>query len=133
MNKCKNKEPYNPLPEYLTIGPSDIHGAGILAKEDIPGEVVIGITHIYDTNFQHNYIRTPLGGFINHSEEANCELIDDEGNDDYKKLKTIKKIEQGEELTLKYSLYDICNYLQWYIYKIKSKIKKKMLNSLKFY
>jgi hypothetical protein len=111
MEKEKDKEPYTPLPEYLAIGPSNIHGAGILAKEDIPGEVVIGITHIYDPNFQHNYIRTPLGGFINHSEEPNCELIEDEGDDDYKRLKTLKKIEQGKELTLKYSLYDICNYL----------------------
>ena len=111
MEKCKDKEPYNPLPEYLAIGPSDIHGAGILAKEDIPGEVVIGISHVYDPNFQHDYIRTPLGGFINHNENPNCELVDDDENTDYKKLKTIKKIEKGEELTLKYSLYDICNYL----------------------
>jgi len=111
MEKCKDKEPYNPLPEYLAIGPSEIHGAGILAKEDIPGEVVIGITHVYDPNFQHNYIRTPLGGFINHSENPNCELIEDEGDDDYRRLKTLKKIEQGKELTLKYSLYDICDYL----------------------
>ena len=110
MKKCKKKEPYNPLPEYLAIGPSQIHGAGILAKEDIPGEVVIGITHVYDPNFQHNFIRTPLGGFVNHSEDANCELIEDE-DDDYKKLKTLKKIEAGNELTLKYSLYDICYYL----------------------
>tara|TARA_R110002012_G_scaffold113682_2_gene259763 strand:+ start:813 stop:1145 length:333 start_codon:yes stop_codon:yes gene_type:complete len=110
MEKNKNKEPYNPLPEYLAIGPSQIHGAGILAIEDIPGEVVMGISHVYDPNFQHDWIRTPLGGFINHSENPNCELIEDEDSD-YKKLKTIKKIEQGEELTLKYSLYSICNYL----------------------
>jgi hypothetical protein len=110
MTEKKKKMPYSPLPEYLAIGPSQIHGAGILATEDIPGEVVIGITHVYDPNFQHNYIRTPLGGFINHSESANCELIDDE-TEEYKQLKTLKKIEQGDELTLKYSLYDICNYL----------------------
>ena len=110
MKKCKNKEPYNPLPEYLAIGPSQIHGAGILATEDIPGEVVIGISHVYDPNFQHDYIRTPLGGFVNHSDDPNVELIEDE-NDEYKRLKTIKKIEKGEELTLKYSLYDICDYL----------------------
>ena len=111
MSECKKKKPYNPLPEYLTIGPSSIHGAGILAKEDIPGEVVIGISHVYDPNFQHDYIRTPLGGFINHSEDANCELVEDDENTDYKKLKTIKRVEEGKELTLKYSLYDICNYL----------------------
>ena len=32
-------------------------------------------------------------------------------DDDYKKLKTIRKIQAGEELTLKYSLYSMCNYL----------------------
>ena len=111
MEKCKDKEPYTPLPEYLAIGPSQIHGAGILAIEDIPGEVVIGITHIYDPEFQHDFIRTPLGGFINHSEEPNCELIEEDDDYHYKKLKTLKKIESGTELTLKYSLYDICNYL----------------------
>jgi len=108
MKKNKKKLPYNPLPEYLAIGPSQIHGAGILAIEDIPGEVVIGITHVYDPNFQHNYIRTPLGGFINHSENPNCELID---SGIYKELRTTKDIKIGEELTLKYSLYEVCNYL----------------------
>ncbi len=110
MTTEKKKMPYTPLPEYLSIGPSNIHGAGIIATEDIPGEIVIGISHIYDPNFQHNYIRTPLGGFINHSEDPNCELTDDEEGD-YKELKTLRKIEQGEELTLKYSLYEICDYL----------------------
>mgnify|MGYP003148866890 CR=1 FL=1 len=117
MNKKKldkhleKVKPYNPLPEYLSIGPSNIHGAGIFANEDIPGEVVIGISHVYDPNFQHEYIRTPLGGFINHSDTPNCELIDDDGDDDYKKVKTLRKIEQGKELTLKYNLYSMCNYL----------------------
>jgi len=105
------KKRYRPLPEYLAIGPSDIHGAGIFAKEDVPAEIIIGITHVYDVNFKHNHIRTPLGGFINHSEDPNCELIDDDEDTDYKKLKTLEKIKEGEELTLKYSLYDICNYL----------------------
>ena len=95
----------------MAIGPSQIHGAGILAREDIPGEVVIGITHVYDPNFQHDYIRTPLGGFINHSENPNCELIEEDGDYHYKKLQTLRKIEQGEELTLKYSLYEMCDYL----------------------
>ena len=59
MEKEKRK-PYSPLPEYLTIGPSEIHGTVIFAIENIPGEVVIGITHVYDPNFQHGFIRTPL-------------------------------------------------------------------------
>jgi hypothetical protein len=105
-------EEYSPLPEYLAIGPSDIHGAGIFATEDIPKGIDIGISHIYDPDFLHNYIRTPLGGFINHSENANCELIEDDDNTDYKRIRTTCKIEQKKELTLKYSLYPICNYLK---------------------
>ena len=108
-NKCK--ESYKPLPEYLAVGHSSIHGAGIFATEDIPKGIDIGISHVYDPNFQHDYIRTPLGGFINHSEDPNCELVEDDENTDYKKLKTITRIEQGRELTLKYDLYEICDYL----------------------
>ena len=104
IKKMKNNK-YTPLPSFLAIGPSDIQGVGIFAKEDIPKDIEIGISHIYDPNFKDEYIRTPLGGFINHSKNPNCELIDDDENMDYKKVKTIKKIEQGKELTLKYSLY----------------------------
>ena len=102
---------YKPLPDYLSIGPSDIHGAGIIAKEDIPAEIDLGISHIYDPEFQHNYIRTPLGGFVNHSENPNCELIDKDDDYHYKTIRTIKKVEAGDEITLKYSLYEICDYL----------------------
>ena len=102
----RNKDRYYPLPKYLSIGPSDIDGVGLIANDDIPEDIIIGITHIYDPNFQHDYIRTPLGGFLNHSNNPNCELIE-EDDDDYKKLKTLRKIEQSEELTVKYTLYKI--------------------------
>ena len=88
----KEKTKYQPLPDYLSIGPSDIHGAGIFAKDDIPKDIEIGVSHVYYPNFQHDYIRTPLGGFINHSESPNCELIDDDENTDYKKIKTAEYI-----------------------------------------
>ena len=50
------------------------------------------------------YIRTPLGGFINHSEEPNCYLALSQDWDDYRvyNLVTLEKIESGEELTLDY-------------------------------
>ena len=105
------KKQYKPLPEYLTIGPSDIHGAGIFTKEDVPKDIEIGISHVYDPEFQHNFIRTPLGGFINHSKDPNCKLLDKDDNYHYKIIKTTKKIKLGQEITLKYSLYDICDYL----------------------
>ena len=91
---CKTKV-YKPLPDYLAIGPSDIHGAGIIAKDDIPAEIDMGISHVYDPNFQHDYVRTPLGGFINHSDDANCELIEDEDSE-YKRIRTIRKVLEGE-------------------------------------
>ena len=99
---------YKPLPAYLSIGPSDIHGAGIFAVEDIPAEVVMGITHIYDTDFEDDYIRTPLGGFINHSDNPNCEKVklQDENYTKYN-LISIKDITGGDELTVKYSFYNM--------------------------
>ena len=107
----EKKKAYKPLPEYLAIGPSDIHGVGIFAKEDITKGVDMGITHVYDYNFLHEYVRTPLGGFVNHNEKPNCELIEDEQDIAYKRIRTTERIEMGKELTLKYSMYDICNYL----------------------
>jgi len=117
MGENKKKIPYNPLPEYLAIGPSQIHGAGILAIEDIPGEVVIGISHVYDPNFQHEYIRTPLGGFINHSDTPNCtksryfmtNTDDVKIKHDYTRydLVALEDIAGGEELTTKYTFYNI--------------------------
>ena len=99
---------YEPLPPEVYLAESPIHGFGIFAQEIIPVGTFIGISHVKTTNssFTHGLIRTPLGGFINHSETPNCKLIDDIENTDYKKIKTIKKIKEGKELTLKYSLYE---------------------------
>ena len=92
---------YKPLPAYISIGPSDTHGAGLFAVEDIPAEVVIGITHIYDQEFEDDYIRTPLGGFLTYSDNPNCKLIDE---DEYKRLIAIKHIDAGTELTVNHSI-----------------------------
>ncbi len=58
---------YRPLPNQLTIKNSVIEGLGLFAKEDIKANTFIGITHIRDEQFENKYIRTPLGGFYNHS------------------------------------------------------------------
>ncbi len=52
----------------------------------------------------HGYIRTPLGGFVNHSTQNNCELHIIEEWDDYiiYNIFSSKKIKKGEEILLNY-------------------------------
>ena len=95
---------YRPLPKNLTIKSSHIEGLGLFATEDICAHTVLGIAHVYDEAFENNYVRTPLGGFFNHSEKPNCQAYME---DRFIMLKTIKNIKKGEELTAKYWLYDL--------------------------
>ena len=60
---------YRPLPEGLTIKNSPIEGLGLFATIDIKKSTFIGVTHIRDEQFENKYIRTPLGGFYNHSND----------------------------------------------------------------
>ena len=62
---------YRPLPKQLTIKNSVIEGLGLFATESIKINSFIGITHIRDEQFENKYIRTPLGGFYNHSNKPN--------------------------------------------------------------
>ena len=62
---------YRPLPDGVTIKRSPIEGLGLYATEDIPENTFIGLTHILDERFENNYLRTPLGGFYNHSDTPN--------------------------------------------------------------
>jgi len=62
---------YKPLPKQLTIKKSHIEGLGLYATEDIKKNSFIGVTHIRDEQFENKYIRTPVGGFYNHSNEPN--------------------------------------------------------------
>ena len=66
---------YKPLPDFLTIKKSPIEGLGLYATRDIKANTFIGITHIQDNNFENSYIRTPLGGFYNHSNEPNVRRV----------------------------------------------------------
>jgi len=94
---------YKPLPHYLTIKPSEIEGLGLYTNVDVDNNFVFGVTHIRDIRFENGYSRTPLGGFFNHSETPNCEVFED---GDFIKLRTIREIKAGEELTAKYTFYN---------------------------
>ena len=91
---------YQPLPEELYIRRSTIEGMGLFAKQDIEGNINLGMTHII---VKGEIIRTPLGGFINHSETPNLQVVI-QTNGNYH-IKTLFDIRAGDELTLKYNLY----------------------------
>ena len=60
---------YKPLPDNLQISCSPIQGMGIFAKEKIAKGTNLGMSHL---KLGSRIIRTPLGGFLNHSDNANC-------------------------------------------------------------
>ena len=105
---------YTPLPDSLTIKTSRVNGLGLFAKEAIPQATNFGMTHV---EIGEKILRTPLGGFINHASDPNCvkvELLMSNHDDpklkfDYKKwnLVTIKDIKKDEEITLKYTFYNV--------------------------
>jgi hypothetical protein len=98
---------YNPLPPRLTIKSSLISGLGLFATADIAQGTNLGTTHI---KVDGTIFRTPLGGFINCDENANCVKIEmrTEGSiTDKWNLVTLRNITSGEELTLKYTFYTI--------------------------
>ena len=100
-----NKFYYKPLPTCLEIKTSKIEGMGIFATEDIAKEIDLGMTHI-KVPILNGYVRTPLGGFVNHAEESNCFLLEKIDWDDYRiyNLITEVDIKAGDELTLNYHI-----------------------------
>ena len=66
---------YRPLPDILTINKSPIEGLGLYAVKDIKANIFLGVTHIFDEKFENNYIRTPLGGFYNYSNNPNIQRM----------------------------------------------------------
>ena len=120
---------YRPLPKSLTIKESKIDGLGLFSKTKIEKNSFIGITHVKHNDFQDMYIRTPLGGFYNHSKNPNVtkissdtlpkydfgqniemkikESLEDKNNNKLKYfyLVSLKDIEPGEEILAKYTFY----------------------------
>ena len=91
---------YKPLPDGLYVSNSDIAGQGLFTNRKLEVGTELGLSH---KMINDNLIRTPLGGFINHSEEPNVQKYQI-GNDYF--IKVIKEINPGEEITLKYNWYN---------------------------
>ena len=108
---------YKPLPLGLIIKDSEIEGQGVFTTRDLHVGCELGESHyrinmseatsINQEENKNKFIRTPLGGFINHSEEPNCHRTQIRVKPGFDKwnITVIKNITAGEELTLKYTMY----------------------------
>ena len=96
---------YQPLPSGLTVADSRISGQGVFTTRRLVAGTELGISH---WRIEGEFIRTPLGGFINHADKPNCQRSQIRVKPGYDKwsIMTLEDIEEGDELTLKYKLYD---------------------------
>ena len=96
---------YKPLSHGLVIADSGIAGQGLFTTRRLVMGTTLGISHY---RIDGEYIRTPLGGFINHADEPNCQRHQIRVKPGFDKwsIMTLEDIEEGDELTLKYKLYD---------------------------
>ena len=119
----KEKKDWRPLPDSLTVKDSKIEGLGIFATKNISKNSDLGISHIYDERFPDNYIRLPMGAFINHHEMPNCKAMVSEFHESIGNIKHIriiaeKDISSGEELTLNYIINKLDNQFWEFEYEV---------------
>ena len=110
-----NKNSYRPLPKGLTIKESSIHGLGLFATKDWEVGQYMGITHVHayasyllKELTDEEWIRTPLGGFINHNNDPNC-FVGYQSHH-HRGAYASKPIKAGQEVTTYYSL---TGYKHW--------------------
>ena len=108
---------YKPLPSGLIIKDSGIEGQGVFTTRNLHVGCDLGESHyridtsgVESINQEENknlLIRTPLGGFINHSDTPNCNRSQIRMKPGFDKwnIIVVENIKAGEELTLKYTMY----------------------------
>jgi len=97
---------YRPLPEGLTIKESKVEGLGLFSNIFISEGIRLGITHLSNVVGEDGWVRTPLGGFINHSLCSPNAIIENHKHG-IRVLRTIKDIHPGDEILITYTLYEI--------------------------
>ena len=107
---------YRALPDGLYISTSPVAGQGVFTSKSLPVGTELGMSHIIIAD---EIIRTPLGGFINHSDTPNCEKLCPRVEKMYNLTKThyksikkyyvkvIRPIAEGEELFLIYTFFKV--------------------------
>jgi len=102
VSKDRFENAYRPLPDIVHLDYSPIEGMGVFAKFDLDGKICIGITHVAPIKKDLGRQRTPLGGFVNHSDNPNCFIVVET---EFSRMYTVRPIMQGEELTVYYTGY----------------------------
>lgn len=92
---------YRPLPDCVTIRKSNINGLGLHCVKHIVAGTEIGMSHFY---WGEKLMRTPLGGFYNHSDDPNIEKIQ---KDSRFFIVATRDIWPGEEITCRYTFYEV--------------------------
>lgn len=101
---------YTALPDNLTIKDSPIHGQGLFANEIISKGTELGESHCflmqdYDVETKtwnrKEWIRTPIGAFLNHSNSPNV-TVETKGSGNTAFLIALRDISEGEEITVTY-------------------------------
>ncbi len=97
---------YRPLPSGIVVADSQISGQGLFTTQRLVAGTELGVSHY---RIDGELIRTPLGGFINHAEEANCLKSQVRIKPYFDKWNLIvnEDIDEGEELTLEYTFYKV--------------------------
>lgn len=90
---------YRPLPIGTTIKKSKIEGLGLYTLMDLEKNQDLGISHVVNKDFKNNLIRTPLGGFINHSKTPNAAIVK---KGEYYHLVALIDLPKNTELTCDY-------------------------------
>ena len=93
------KHHYRPLADGLTISESKINGLGLHTTMDWNAGAYLGETHVW-SKYRTDWIRTPTGGFINHSENPNCYIHTDSFS---RELYSVRPLKEGEEITVFYT------------------------------
>tara|TARA_B100000787_G_C16159899_1_gene280855 strand:+ start:812 stop:1042 length:231 start_codon:yes stop_codon:yes gene_type:complete len=75
---------------------------GLFASGDVAAGIYAGETHFKIDEIQ-NWLRTALGGFINHAEQPNTKI--NLVADGVRALIIEKSVNKGEEVTVFYTLY----------------------------
>jgi hypothetical protein len=81
------------------VGPSRIHGRGVLCARAVPRDATIGVSHWW---WQGRWNTTPdLGTFHNHSETPSCRNVT---VGSYRYLVALRDLAPGDEVTVDYRL-----------------------------